>query len=451
MVVETWKIILIVLSGIILIPWLIELISWLTLRSQAKKTEAFLCKNLRYIVYITGQVRAGKTTFQAGYANIRTKDLIKRAKRKIDFICLAFPSVPFDCIEKDLQDDFNKGRIDSVEEARSLLADGKILSKYRNLTYNNRVSAKTVPFVEMLSSYIDAKWALYRNNFVYYYGKAFHSMVTNNDSMDYDPTMLNIKDLYLKMKKGSKDDSPQSDYHLLPYSIIAEDEKQIAGKDSTRFMALSKSDTGSSDCLRLIGQLGEETIYYCTTNQYWGSDYNRERELATEVLSMEQSTAVNPFFMNMFVFRLMEMIPKFKLKHRNKKCKKANAIRPLQANSKQRNFLSKMMFHKKWFAAHGYVVFKGIIYHNPADFGKRSKFTMSRVDKLYAVIPLRYCYGSVNTFQFHAVQNQLISKSRWRIQDEPQSIQNEELANRVLNKTAPPRVDKGGRGNKNNA
>lgn len=372
------QIALIVIAVIVLIPWIIELIAWLSLRSRERATEVFLCKSLRYIVYITGQVRAGKTTFQAGYANIRTKDLIKRAKRKVDFICLAFPTVPFDCIEKDLQDDFCKGNIDSLKEARSLLADGMILSKYRNLTYDNRVSAKTVPFVEMLTSYIDAKWALYRNNYVYYYGKAFHSMITDSDAMDYDPSMLNIKDLYLAMGNGQKGDkSPKSNYHLLPYSIIAEDEKQIAGKDSTRFMALSKSDTGSADCLRLIGQLGEETIYYCTTNQYWGTDYNRERDLATEIVSMEKSTAVNPYFMNMFVLRLLEMIPNLKLKHKNRKCKKATAIRPLQANSKQRNYLSRIMFQKKWFAAHGYVIFKGIIYHSPADFGKRSKFALS--------------------------------------------------------------------------
>ncbi|MFA6861604.1 MAG: hypothetical protein WCR56_04415 [Bacilli bacterium] len=426
------QIVLIILAAILLIPWIIQLVSLISLKRKARATEAFLCKNLRYIVYITGQVRSGKTTFQAGYANIRTKDLISKAQRKIDFICLAFPEVPFDCVEKNLQEDFEKGSINSDQEARKLVADGMILSKYRNLSYNNRVSRKEVPFIEMLSDYIDAKWALYRNNYVYYYGKAFHSMVTDNDAMDYDPSMLNIKDINIAM--GKKDSERKNDYHLLPYSIIAEDEKQISGKDNTRFMSYSKADTGSSDCLRLIGQLGEETIFYSTTNQYWGTDINRERELATEIVSMRKSTAINPYFMPMFLIRCWEAPKKFILNWKNSHCQKD--IRPLQRNSKIRNQLSNSMFKKKALASKGYVIFNGLIYHNPADYGKRSKFTLSGVDNLFAVIPLKYCYGSINTFQFHAIQKELISKSRWELRDEPKTIQDAELADRVLSKRA---------------
>ncbi len=429
-------IVLIVIGSLLALPWILELIAYISLRSRAKTTESFLCKNLRYIVYITGQVRSGKTTFQAGYANIRTKDLIKRAQRKIDFVCTAFPTVPFDCIETILQEDFTKGLINSDLEARKLLAEGMILSKYRDLSYNNRVSPKSVPFAEMLSDYIDSKWALFRNNYVYYYGKAFHSMVTNNDAMDYEPSMLNIKDINLRMSSKTNSDH-QSDYHLLPYSIIAEDEKQISGKDNTRFMSYSKADSGSSDCLRLIGQLGEETIYYSTTNQYWGTDINRERELATEIISMRKSIAVNPFFVNMWLLRLREWPIKFILKFKNKRCR-IDSIRPLQGNSKARNKLSKIMFRKKTLASHGYVIFTGLVYHNPADFGKRSKFTLSGVDSLRAVIPLKYCFGSINTFQFHAVQKELINKSKWVLHDEPESIKDTELANRVLDKKVTP-------------
>jgi hypothetical protein len=94
------------------------------------------------------------------------------------------------------------------------------------------------------------------------------------------------------------------------------------------------------------------------------------------------------------------------------------------------------MFKKKSLASKGYVIFNGLIYHNPADYGKRSKFTLSGVDNLFAVIPLKYCYGSINTFQFHAIQKELISKSRWELRDEPKTIQDAELADRVLSKRA---------------
>jgi len=421
--------------AIVLMPWLMELISLIVLYVRSLKSEKFLCKNLRYLVYITGQVRAGKTTFQAGYANIRTKDLRKRARRKIDFICLAFPDIPFDLIENDIKADFLNGAINSDQEARNLVASNRLLNKYADESYDNYITPHPVPFVTILSQFIDAKWALWRNNYVYYYGKAFYSQITKNDAMDYDPRMINIKNLNISMSEKNPDRDPKNDYHIFPYSIIAEDEKMISGKDCMKFSSFAKADTGSADWMRLIGHLGQETIYYCTTNQYWGADINRERDLATDIVSMKRCVAINPFFMNMWLIRLIERPFYFFLKLNAKKTNKGNRVRPLERNSWQRNLLSYLMYRKKEMASHGYVVYNGLIYHNPADFGKKVKSTTFGIDKLHCTIRLKYCFGSINTFQFHSVQQALIAKSHWVMKDEPKTIQDGEIANRVLQKT----------------
>ena len=58
----------------------------------------------------------------------------------------------------------------------------------------------------------------------------------------------------------------------------------------------------------------------------------------------------------------------------------------------------------------------------------------SRSSIALATIPLIYCYGSVNTFQFYSVQRELMSSSKWKMKDEPESITDEEMARRVLRK-----------------
>ena len=419
---------LVVLGAALAVPWVLELVYVLSLRGSARRTEGFLCTHLRYLVYITGKVRSGKTTFQAGYANIRTKDLMRRAQRKIRFVCLAFPEVPFDVVQPRLSEAFRQGRIDAAAMASELLAKGQILSSYAHLRYDNRVSASPVPFASLLADYIDAQWALMRNNYVYYYGKAFHSWVTDNDAMDYSPDMMAIKDRFLNPTR--KDSSVHDDYHILPYSIICEDERQLSGKDCTQFMAYAKADSGAADCMRLIGQLGQETIYYATTNQYWGADINRERDLATEIVSMEKSVAINPRFMEMFFLRIVETPARVVLWWRRLR---KGPTDPYLVNSKARSFLAATMSLRKAVSAHSYVYFKGRIYHDANDFGKARRADSS-VDRLRAIIPIRYCRGSTNTFEFHSVQRRLISQSRWRLTDEPSEVKDEDLASRVLQK-----------------
>ena len=421
-------VVLSVLGGLAVLPWIAELIYVISLRGSARRTEGFLCTHLRYLVYITGKGRSGTTTFQAGYANIRTKDLIRRARRKVRFVALAFPEVPFDAVQDRIRDAFERGEIDSLATAQGLLAKGQILSNYAGLSYDNHLAAKPVPFVTLLADYVDAQWALMRNNYVYYYAKAFHSWVTGNDAMDYTPDMLAIKDRALN--PGAKGSSVQDDYHLLPYSIICEDEKQLSGKDCTQFMAYAKADSGSADCMRLIGQLGQETIYYTTTNQYWGSDVNRERDLATEIVAMEKSVAINPRFCEMALIRLVEIPARIVLWWRRLR---KGPTDPYLVNSKARSFLGRTMDLRKRVASHSFVFFKGRIWHDANDFGK-AKPANGAVDQLRAVIPVRYCRGSTNTFEFHSVQRRLISQSRWRLTDEPSQPKDEDLADRVLRK-----------------
>lgn len=417
-----WAWIIIAVGLVALVPILIQYISIRLLKRSCRISEGFLMGRLRFIVYVTGQVRAGKTTFAAGYTNIRTKYLMQKARKRIEFTCLAEPDVPFDKVDEILKEDFQNGNNDTYKEARKLLAKDMPLETYRNLEYDNRVAPHPVPFIELLESYINAYWALLRNNYVYYYGKAFYSQVTHTDAMDYDPTMLSIKDRALT-----------GDYHVLPYTVIFEDERQLSGKDNQTSHAYAKADSGGADFLRLIGQIGQESIFYVTTNQYWGTDINRERMLATDIISMDKSYAMNPYFLPRFFIACYELPFRF-IRWIREKTDKTDPVTPLERKSGWRKALSKSMMWRKYWVSKGYVRFKGVIYHSAADFGKSKAFASKGIDLLRATIPLKMCYGSVNTFQFYSVQRELLSRSKWTLKDEPKAIEDSELANRVLMK-----------------
>lgn len=119
-----WIIVLSILGALIVIPPVVQLFVLLSLKRQASSTEWYLMDRLRYIVYVTGQVRAGKTTFAAGYTNIRTKALIRKVRNKIDFTCLAVPEVPFDEADRILEKDFEDGEADAWKEAGKGRGDG---------------------------------------------------------------------------------------------------------------------------------------------------------------------------------------------------------------------------------------------------------------------------------------------------------------------------------------
>lgn len=435
-----WHWILIIVAGALLLPWIIQWSAVAALERREAWSEGFICRSLRYLVYITGQIRSGKSTFLAAYSNIRTKDLRRKALSRIEFTCLAFPEAPLASAEKEIRRFYGEGIIDSWRIARSLCRKGKPLNRFVRQGYDNRIAAKPSPFIEILSNYVDARLALIRDNYVYYYAKAFHSRVTDNDAMDYDPRMLNIKDSALN--EATKGDDVSGDYHIMPYTLIAEDEKKVSGKDATLYQRLVAADTGSDTFLRLIGHMGQESIYYATTNQSFGDDFKRERDLATEILFMEKSVAINPRFMTMALLKLLEKPFRLIMAHRKKRLPEWQ-LTPFMDLSVPRSALSKIRSWEKRCASKGYVRYRGVIYHNPADFGKKIQDATFATERMDVVVPITYAYGSIETYQFHSVQRQLIAHSRWTLRDEPGKVSDRDLTERILAKRRGAQPDAG--------
>jgi len=436
---KTWQIVIVVVAGLLLIPWIVEWIYIRILRHNEVKSEQYICQKLRWIIYINGAVRSGKTTLMAAIINVKSKWLARKAKDRVEFTCLACPKVPFDAIEGILKADYDAGCIDSAAEAAKLCSPGMPMHDYVRSSYSNQVS-KSISFITMMKGYVDARWALYRDNYVYYYAKAFTSQINGKAAMDYDPSMLCIKDKERESeeekvdpKTGEVKQERKSDYHIMEYTIIGEDEKQLSGKDNSQWASYAKADTGSADFLRLIGQIGEETILYVTTNQVWGSDVNRERNLATDILYVTNSWAINPYYMQMFFLKLFEFPFRLSIWIRGRHGKDRR-MSPLQETSRSRSVLSVIMRHKKHWSSRGFIVFAPLTYHNANDVGKSPKNAISGVDTNRLTLPLKYCRGSIDTFQFHAIQERLMAHTKWTMRDEPTEVTADALAERALAK-----------------
>lgn len=465
--------ILITIGSIVFIIGLVVLIQFLYVRALSNRSErsiGWVKSAFRFIVYVIGKIRAGKTTFMAGCLAAFTEKYMHDAHTKIDFCCLAFPTVDFSLADDIIEKDFNRGLIDSEVTASTLMRD--VFADCNDLYYDNKLNPKPLPFRRILVDYIDASWALMRNNYVAYAGRAYHSPITDNDAMPYDPRMWDIRDIaeqqskvqeakkklpkllaeleamtnaddkskdkdLAKKKKALKasieklqryeDTDSQSDWHLFYYCAYAQDEKQLdARTDAVRSMAENLEDHGNAVSKRLIGQLTKEhAILFCTAQQF-GADNNRERALATEIPMIEESEVIDPYFLPRFLIAIYEFHWKRKRRRRQRKAEKyaykhgldPNQTFTLKQQSKIRDHLAKSMGWKKYWHAKSYVHYKGKLYYSPDDVGKARQSLISGFTEIDVMFPIVWAFGSTDTFLFNAVNVKMNSTSRYRLRDD---------------------------------
>ncbi|MCR5764640.1 MAG: hypothetical protein K6G09_01555 [Treponema sp.] len=462
---EPWLVVvLITLASIVFGTGLVLLIQFIyvkALENRSIRSIGWVKHAFRFIVYVIGKIRAGKTTFMAGCLAAFTEKYMHDAHTKIDFCCLAFPTVNFSLADDTIENDFGRGLIDSEVTAAKLMRD--VFSNCNNLYYDNQLNPKPIAFRRILVDYIDASWALMRNNYVAYAGRAYHSPITDNDAMPYDPRMWDIRDIaeqqhYVqeanknlhalleklknmdeksKEKKALKatveklqrykDTDEQSDWHLFYYCAYAQDEKQLdARTDAVRSMAENLEDHGNTVSKRLIGQLTKEhAILFCTAQQF-GADNNRERALATEIPMIEKSEVVDPYFLPRFLIACYEFYWKHQRKRLQRRAEKAalktgidpNLVFTLKEQSKIRDHLSKSMIWKKYWHAKSFVHYTGKLYYSPDDVGKSRNSLVSGYNDIDVLFPIKWAFGSTDTFLFNAVNVKMNATSRYRLRDE---------------------------------
>ena len=414
---------IIVLSilGFILIIFLSEII-WISKLENNVDSSRSSVADLRYINYICGSVGIGKTTMGCGVTNMLQDALIERAKRTIKGFATIYFELdlrPANAIIKDL---WSKGVINAHKIAIKILTQDPY--KQLNNTYYSNYMTEKVPFSILLTDYIEAQMSLLRFNYVYYYNGAFYSFITKKMAMPFTPEMIDIKNRALS-----------KDYKILKYSIIFEDEKQLSGKLSTSWQSYAKEDGGASDFLRLIRQLGKGTIYYITTSQEFGADEVRERKLATSIIYILKMDKINPYLIERFLLGLVYQFLMYLFNFKGDYFARDDLERYYTSSTIIKKALFRVKQARKKLESKSYLRYSCLKYNSATDVGKRPGLTTYGTDWLNLTFPIKYCFGSINTYQFGAIQDYLISNTTFTGKDNKKGIVSDaELATRILSK-----------------
>jgi len=414
-------IIILSILGFILMIALSELM-WISRLESNVEASRNSVAELKYINYICGTVGAGKTTMACGITNMLQDALIERAKRTIKGFATIYYDLDLRPANAIINDLWGKGVINAYKIAIKILTQDPY-KQFNNTYYSNYMTEK-VPFSILLRDYIEAQMSLLRFNYVYYYNGAFYSFITDKMAMPFSPEMIDIKD-----RAESKD------YKILKYSIIFEDEKQLSGKLSTSWQSYAKADGGASDFLRLIRQLGKGTIFYITTSQEFGADEVRERNLATSIIYVLKMKRINPYFIERFFLALAYQVVMYLFTFKGDYFARDELERFYYPSNRLKKALFAIKQANKRLESKSYLKYSCLKYNSATDVGKRQGIATYGTEQLCLTFPIRYCFGSINTYQFGAVQDYLIGNTTYTGKDTKKGIAtDEELASRILAK-----------------
>lgn len=389
-----------ILLGLIAVPpifGIIFIIRRQRIRSRLQYTKYFIKKEVSFVSYVCGSVGAGKTTFSCGLTNMLTDMLIDKAIKSIKKITTIYYDVDFRKMDGIILSYFNKNIFEEQKIIKRILIEKEYKEAFNGKEYDSYM--KIVPAISLIKDYITSQLAIYRNNYVYYYQSGFYSVITKNNAMPFLPEMMDIKNR-----------SRDKDYSILPYSVIFEDEKQLSKKKANNFQATAKEDGGANMFLRLIRQLGKASMYYITTSQEFDGSDKHERNLATSIVFITGRKNINLYILNNFILRLIKGFIEYLFNIRYD-FKDISELDRYKSPSRLKHVIFRLEQRLRFNYSKSFLKYDVIIYHSPKDVDKNIKFATYGAKKGSIIFPIKYCFGSIDTYAFSAVQEYLMKNS----------------------------------------
>jgi hypothetical protein len=399
------------------------------LEAEIENSKAWIKDNLGYCVYLVGKQGSGKTTLACGLVNFIQDDLIALAKSSIKNFTTVFFDLDCHRANKIIDDFFNKGIWDSDLIAKAILAVDQY-AVIGDTTYNNYL--KNAPGKQLLVNYIEAYLALLRNNYVYYANGKFFSFINGKWAMPYTADMINIKD-----RAESKD------YSIFRYAVIFDDEQETNTAKAESHFTYAAADRGADLFFSLIRHLGKGTIYYITTNQkFIGHNQKMERDLATSICFVLKMKTVNPFWFSNFICKLVKMFIEDLFILKNEYLNRDDLERFYYA-SKLKKLYFKVNQRLKLNYSNSYLRYHILKYNSADDVGKRPQNTIFEADETTLTFPLKYCFGSVDRYQYSSLQDYLTGLSRNYAQYAQKKVDDVDYCKEILKKAEKPKPGKG--------
>ena len=371
----------------------------------------FYHDNIKYFKNVKGQVIDSK-----GFLLSDSFEKIPVFNKSIEYCRDKDGIIKFDDFFNPLVDK----EVDETEQARDLVYVDNYLSY--------------VDGYQMLRDYIAAYVALLRNNYVFFINRKFYSHITHNYAYDFDEKLLDIKDCFLAKQ-----------YSVNMYSSLFWDEVALSGNKSTNFQQYAANDTGSDAFLRLVRQIGKNTINVIKTIQDTDRMVKAERELLTSVMFINTRHEI---VISKFKFTILKFFYKLLIKYNNYLTEQISAIKSYKLKVKSKKiarklidfdetnpdkevikyfndlknkydsrstklrFLLNKLSNKidKLFAS-GILAYKGTLYYNADDVGKSNLAKNRKID-FTLFFPIRYCYGSTDTYAYSIIGDYLQIRSK---------------------------------------
>lgn len=367
--------------------------------------------------YICGNIGCGKTTFGCLITNYLTKIKMNNASSKIEDIKEKLIDIDFKEIDEIIYSAFFERKLTNADAIVEYCLDhiNSLSDKLNNKYYDNKLWPYS--YTSLIKDYIDAYIAILRNNYVYFVRRKYYSWPSNSWSMNYDPTMIDVKDRYI-----------DHDYKIQRYTTIFEDEKVLSGKDSMSSSQVASEDGGADTFIRLIRHFGKGSIHYISTSQDFERIVKVERELATSIIYIEKRIEIESFdpkvlLLNLWVSILEQFrdeVEGFKLglylDKKERILKKLKLIDDVDSTkvdldlmkkvetSNDRNNVEMSKLRKKIGNLHHlqelnfadeYIRYKSYIYSHAVDVGDITKAV-----KLDCCGPISWAYGSTDTYSY---------------------------------------------------
>lgn len=407
-------------------------------------TEDFVMNRMGLIVYICGNIGAGKTTMGSALTNVLSKIKRMQAQMKIQEILDIFWDMDFNQLDSLIHDCFFVLHFTNSRAIINYLVDhqAKFKELFGDKWYDNYLSLTSCK--DLLRDYIDAQMALYRNNYVYFPRRRFYSRITKSFAMDFTPDRMDIKDRLIN-----------KDYSLQKYTVIFEDEKTLSSNNIDDIEEKQK-DGGKEKFLRLIRQMFKGTTHYICTAQDFDRDVKKDRELATSIFYIAERkekhvvTPLRPFYsiivrfcddLLLYYSSILNQIQDFrntsylnqyqKVLHKKvedrvknasekepsywfKKVAIYNKIAKVFVDAKKKQSKVRHLRHEinqrmnKTFAK-DFIRYRGVLYYKADDVGKNPKDCDAVAFDF--TFPITFAYGSTDTYQYSVIQDYLMDQS----------------------------------------
>ncbi len=379
-----------------------DLIVHINVHRREIYTEINIRNQLGYIILIFGKIRIGKTTLMSALTHVIVKILRHNAYAKCEEVKSIILDLDWGDIDLLINDMYQEQV--TVQDASNQIfeAYANQLSQVHKSFINREISYESLMF-----DYIEARYALIRNNYVYALkGQEIFCRVTNNYSITYDPEWTRWKDAW-----------QDRDYRFPRYCVILWDEKNMdQDKKALSYNDAHKQDDGTPEFLRAFGNAGRETRYMILTAQEAKNWVTLERRLVSSIIEVRGRKKINIWSLARVLtnkmIKLVNLFYRIVIFLKFTKIRKDNYI---NNSNIFRRLLKRLNFVIDYLNYKCFLRFDISIYDEIENVGKRNTSTRNYCEDISLYFPTYYAWGNIDTWQLSYLDDELIKRSEHTI------------------------------------